>query len=229
MYCAACGHHDLDIGGEHSCAARTLMDGRPSALAGWQVLAWVVLALIAAYVAASVARIVVLVQNYRLINRVADHRGGTTVAQVHEHFALLRTVSDIYQLLLIAAVVSAVAWFALLRSAVARYGDDGKAALTHWSLIGFRLALLASAGIAIATIASAPSAIADLPSARDSLLTFDQNQIIFTALRIVAAALLIMSVWVIRDRVRTLVGQRTIGEHITRVVQLRQARRHRDV
>jgi hypothetical protein len=226
MYCAACGYHTMEIGGNHTCRAQSLVS-LPRRPDGWQIAAWVVIAITVAFVAVCVVRIAVLVQDYRL---VGQHSVPPTTDLLDRMASMVdreQTVYLLYQLIWLAYLIGSVSWFVTIRKVAARYGDAGKAALQHWTSVAWRLVLAAAVALAFASGGGTTtvSGTRDLAAIQDAGRSIDREQILFVSARIVVAGLLIAAIWTVASRVAAVAGRPSVAVQLSNAARLWQARR----
>jgi hypothetical protein len=105
------------------------------------------------------------------------------------------------------------------------YGDAGRAALKHWTVVLWRLAILVSLVLSFAVSSNPPATFTDLAAARSRLLGLVRNQILFGCLRLVVAGLFLATVWVLHQRLRDLTSQGSVRAHLLANFRLWRARR----
>jgi hypothetical protein len=208
MSCAVCGQPGVDTGDVHLCRldgddSRAALGPPPSS--GWRVMSGVVLAVTVAYVVACAVKIGLLVHDYNVVDLLTTSTGTVTKEQLDRLARWERTVSVIQELLVLGYIVGFIAWFVMIRKVVLRNGFDPITVLLHWTVIAWLASIAVSVVLAFTT--STPPVISpgDLDASRQTLLSFDRDQIIFTIVRILVASLLITAVLILRKRVRTTV------------------------
>jgi hypothetical protein len=174
--------------------AQTLLDGRTRAGVRPQLFAWMVFGLIVLHSVFCGARIVLLIEERRLIDRLHARRGDVTVEQVRSHRNTLRAVSNLDVVPTLLVFVSVAVWLVWLRKATRTARDTGKAVTSSKILAAFwgTLMVWGLLGTAAAIVAPDPTD----PAA----ITFDQEQIEKAAARLVVAGFLLLAVWMVRRR-----------------------------
>jgi len=172
--------------------APKLLDGRSRQVAGWQLLTWVVFGLIVVHIVYSSARIALLVEDRRLIDRLRAHEGDVTMEQIRSHRHTLSTVSNLDVVSTVLVFVGVLVWLAWLGKAV---GDAGRAAVSPWIYRAFWVAILVWALFGTATALAAPD-----PSDLAAAVAFDRLQIGRAVARLVIAGFLLLALLMIRRR-----------------------------
>jgi hypothetical protein len=174
--------------------AQKLLDGRTHAGVRQQLLAWMVFGLIALHSTFCAARIALLVEERRLIDRLHAHQGDVTVEQVRSHRDTLSTVSNLDVVPTLLVFVSVAVWFVWLHKATKTARDTGKAMMSSKILAAFWMALMVWGLFGTAAVIVAPDPT-DMAA-----ITFDQEQIEKAAARLVVAGFLLLAVWMVRRR-----------------------------
>jgi hypothetical protein len=174
--------------------APKLLDGRTRTGVRQQVFAWMVFGLIVLQSVFCAARIALLVEERRLIDRLHAHQSDVTVEQVRRHRNTLSTVSNLDFVPTLLVFVSVAVWFVWLHKATRTAGDTGKAVMPRRIVAPFWVALMVWGllGTAAAIVAPDPTDLA--------AITFDQKQIEKAAARLVVAGFLLLTVWMLRRR-----------------------------
>jgi hypothetical protein len=205
MRCALCDRPEVTFGDGHLCVAdggSALRSARPAPNSAWRVTSWVLLAVTAAYLLAATAKMVLLVQDYQFVDRLTADPDAINLDELNRLAGRERAVGALVQVLVLCYLVGFAIWFAMIWKVMVRNGINPRGLLRHWTVIAWAVATVAS--FAIALFSRDPAIDAqDLVAARAQLLAFDRDQIIFTAVRLLAGSLLIAVVWELRKRVRT--------------------------
>ena len=216
MRCALCGQADATFGDGHLCVADGGVAGDPLAAkpsSGWRVMSFIVIALAVAYVVACAGKLWLLTRDYALVDRLTAE-GDPDTRPLLDLAASERAVNAFVQLMMLGYVLGFAVWFVMLWRLSARNARDPHRLLRHWTMVAWAAAILTS--IALAFMTRDPQVSGDdFTLARDDLLAYDRNQIVFTVVRMIVGALLIVVVLTLRRRVR----QSIFGalEAITRV------------
>src|SRR5262245_20424 len=178
MRCALCGQADAGFGDGHLCVADGGVAGDPLAAkpsSGWRVTSWLVVTLAVAYVIACAGKLVLLVRDYELVDRLTAE-GDADTRPLLELADSERAVNALVQLLMLGYVLAFAVWFVMLWRLSARNARDPYRLLRHWTMAAWAVAIFAS--IALAYLTRDPRVSGDnLTMARDDLLAYDRNQI----------------------------------------------------
>jgi len=203
--CSLCGRPDAEFGDGHLCVSEGVVVARPQAAAppsAWRVTSWVLLTISFAYVVACVVKIVLLVQDYRFVDRLTASPSSVDLAELNRLADRERLANTIVQLLVLAYLVGFLIWFAMIWRVVVRNGLSPAAVLRHWTVVAWAVSIAVSPVLALLT--RTPTIVGtDLATARADLLAFDRNQIIFALVRMLVGILLGATVWMLRKRVKT--------------------------
>jgi hypothetical protein len=175
--------------------AQKLLDGRSRSAASRQPLAGVVFGLIVVHGVFSAARIALLVEDRRLVDRLRAHPDGVTAGQLRSHRTTLSTMSDLDVVPTFLVLVAVLVWFTLLRRAIKAAGDTGKVAVSPWIYNAFWVAVFVWAMFGTAAALAAPD-----PTDLAAVVAFDQWQIRRAAARLAVAGFLLFAVWMIHRR-----------------------------
>jgi hypothetical protein len=102
-----------------------------------------------------------------------------------------------------AYIIGYVIWFYRARRMVARFGDQGKQAMTHWTYLVWRLSLLAAVVLTF-TLAPGRDQPATTAEAITDLQVRTRDAMILDAVRALTGLLLIAALIVIMQKVRAL-------------------------
>jgi hypothetical protein len=205
MRCSLCGRPDAEFGDGHLCVAEGVVVARTQAAApasAWRVTSWVLLAIALAYVIGCTVKIVLLVQDYRFVDRLAASASSVDLADLNRLADRERLVNAVVQLLVLAYLVGFLLWFVMIWRVVVRNGLSPGGVLRHWTVVAWAVSIVVSPVLALLT--RTPTIVGnDLAAARADMLAFDRNQIIFTLVRTLVGVLLAATVWMLRKRVKT--------------------------
>lgn len=206
MHCVLCGRANVTFGDGHLCVADGAVTASPGSTPGpaWRVMSWVLLGLTVPYLLACAVKIVLLVQDYRLVERLTARPGGADLAELERLASSERAVGTLLAFLVLAYLVGLVVWLAMTWRVAIRNAIDPRTILRHWTVAAWTVSIFVS--VVLAYLTREPTVNTDdLEVARADLLAFDRGQIIFTSVRMLVATLLIASVWGLRKRVRNAV------------------------
>lgn len=172
-----------------------LLDGRSRPIAGWRLFTWVVFGLIIAHGAVCSARIAMLVEDRRLVDRLNAGQDGVTVGQIRGHRQTLSSMSNLDVVLTVLVIVGVLVWFALLGKAMRATGDVVRPAVSPWIYRAFWVAILAWGLFGTAAALAAPD-----PTEFAAAVAFDQWQIRRAAARLAVAGFLLFAAWMIHRR-----------------------------
>ena len=204
MQCALCERFDVEFGDGHLCVAdrRRAVEAASTPTSAWRITGWVVLGVAVAYLMVCAAKIVLLVQDYNLVDRVTTDPAAVDLADMDRLAAQERTVGGILQFCVLAYLIGFAVWFAMIwQVVVVRNGLDPRRVFGHWTVIAWTASIVLSVVLAVLT-GDATVSGSNLEEVRADLLAFDRNQIIFTVARMGVGALLIALVVALQKRVR---------------------------
>jgi hypothetical protein len=209
VVCDVCGANATDAGIEHACksSGETLaptgakstfgIDQPPS---GWRVATWLVFGLAGLHLITVMVRLVLLVQDYQLLQRAKADPHSVTASEALALAGQEHTAASVFQLIFLGYIAAYLLWFFLTRKTAERYGADRRAIVRHWTLTVWRVAILASVLLTFAPSARVSST--DTGGLQiDSLLASDRNGMLYLGGRFLITGLLVAGVWVVRGRV----------------------------
>jgi hypothetical protein len=173
----------------------------------WRVMTLALLVSVAAHAATTILMIVLLVDDYRLIQQV---QAGSVTLDSPEVAAFADRAATTYALFLLAFLVyvaSYLPWVRLSRSTVQRYHGDSRTH-KHWTLIAWQIAVAAIVALSFLVHRTGMTNTADLSQTLDSAQTTDRLAIIVHGLRLPVAALLVVGVCAVARRIYTLAASR---------------------
>ncbi len=204
MQCALCERSDVQFDDGHLCVAdrRRAVAKTSTPTSTWRVTGWVVLGVAVAYLMVCAAKIVLLGEDYDLVDRMTTDPASVDLADLDRLAAQERTIGGILQFCVLAYLIGFAVWFAMIWRVVVRNGLDPRRVFGHWTVAAWAVSIVVS--VVLAALTSDPTVTGDnLAAVRDDLLAFDRNQIIFTFARMGVGGLLITCVWVLQKRVRS--------------------------
>jgi hypothetical protein len=170
-------------------------------MSAWRVTSWLLVAIAGAYVLTCAVKVILLLQDYQLVDKLTADPDAVSVRQLLDLADRERLVNAIVQLLVLAYLIGFIAWFVMIWRVVVRNGLNPGHVLWHWTVLLWVLSIIASPVLALLTRNPTITGT-DLATARADLLAFDRNQIIFTVVRLAVGVLLLVTVWMLRKRVR---------------------------
>jgi hypothetical protein len=163
---------------------------------------------LALYVVTSAVRLVLLVQDYEFFAG-----GRLDRAELDALVRREQTLAGVFSAVVLAFVVAYAVWFYVSRRTAERLGANGRETMKHWTLLAWRLALLASVVLLVTTqVTGSLTDLSDL-AVVDRLMAFDRQQIFYTVARILTAGLLVAGVLVVRRRIWALATGTLPPEH----------------
>jgi hypothetical protein len=145
-------------------------------------------------------RLVLLTQDYRLLQRVKADPHSVTASEALTLAGREHTAANAFQLVFLCYITAYLLWFFATRQTAERYGADRRAIVRRWTLTVWRVAILASVLLTFspgARVSSTDTASSQI----DSLLAIDRNAMLYLGGRFPVAGLLVAGVWVVRARV----------------------------
>src|SRR5262245_37806794 len=126
MHCVLCGRANVTFGDGHLCVADGAAAASPGSMPGsaWRARRRVLLGLTVPYLLTCAVKIVLLVQDYRLVERLTARPGGAALAELERLASSERAVGKVLALLVLAYLVSLVVWFAMTWRVAVRNAID---------------------------------------------------------------------------------------------------------
>jgi Na+/pantothenate symporter len=112
-----------------------------------------------------------------------------------------------------------------VRRGAQRHGEAGKAALRHWTYVAWRFAFFALFVLSLGFARSTAVSGGGLQVAMTTLQHIDIEQMVYSAIRMGLAVLIVFSVWTLANRFGALESRPSIAVQLGNAWRMRSARR----
>lgn len=217
MTCLVCGHESTNLEESHECgntpgSAAALapqwtpyLPERRATTRAWEAMTWTVTGVIATFVLAGVAQLIVRLYGYAAMSELPAYPVGADVVDIQILGLIDFALSALAAILFCGCLVGYFVWFSMTRKAVRRLGADPRQVLRHWTVYAWRIAILAYLAVACLASGSTEDLINGNLS-RDALLSLERTLIVFMSVRVAISAFLIVVIWVLRKRIHATAG-----------------------
>jgi hypothetical protein len=211
-----CSEPGFPTGDGHLCATHggrppsgTPADGGPlpgsvaaAAPGWWQALTWGLVAVALGYVGLIGVRIWALAHEDGIVDQLAADPRSIDPVALERFLTFVASVDHYYSALLFVYLVFFLAWIVTVHRVVTRLGHDRRAVLRHWTFIVWRVTMVPVVLLAVAIRPGAVPDVEDRAAFRDAVVGINQNQIVYSVVRLASLFLFLAAVIVIWNRVR---------------------------